>query len=566
MEEGDNKPANQTGKVAGTSEGAKNHCIHCDKLHFDECWFKDMPRCHNCHKLGHIARDCRGKKEKTNQHVNFVNQVNDTLIMFYVCNNVTVKKSEDIWYVDSGCSNYMIGREDLLVDIDRTITAKVEMGIGQLIEVIGKGNLVIDTKMGRRYIKEVMLIPGLKENLLSVRQMMEHSYFLVFGGTIAEIYDDGSMLNLIARVPMKGNKSFPLRLKPEMQVALKASVYQSSTIWHKRLGHLHLGSLKQLKEHDLVLGLPDLEMTIEICEGCALGKHCRDAFPNEPSWRASLPLELIHSDICGPMQTSTQVGNRYFLTFIDDCTRMCWVYFLRNKSEVFSTFKKFKLTVELQSGYKLKKLRSDRGGEYVSVEFRKFCEEMGMERQLTVAYTPQQNGVAERKNRTIVEMAKCMMIEKGVRFEHWAEAVNTAVYILNKCPTKSLDKKTYFEAYGGRKPGIKHLNIFGSVCYAYIPRPIRQKLDETSTKCIFLGYDTCEKGYRLYDPISKKIIVSRDVIVDENACWDWKSQSEKTISASILGKKMCKQIVEGNSSDKSDVNDESLASSSETNE
>ena len=125
------------------------------------------------------------------------------------------------------------------------------------------------------------------------------------------------------------------------------------------------------------------------------------------------------------MQTSTKAGNRYFLTFIDDCTRMCWVYFLRNKSEVFGIFKKFKSTVELQSGYKLKKLRSDRGGEYISVEFREFCEEIGMERQLTVAYTPQQNGVAERRNRTIVEMARCMMTEKGVPFDFWAEAVNT---------------------------------------------------------------------------------------------------------------------------------------------
>ncbi|CAN6725644.1 unnamed protein product [Malus baccata var. baccata] len=222
FKKGDNRSTNQTGKVAGTSKGAKNPCIHCDKLHFGECWFKDKPRCHNCHKLGHIARDCRGKKEKANQHVNFVNQVNDTPTMFYVCNNVTVKKSEDIWYVDSGCSNHMTGREDLLVDIDRTITAK-------------------------------------------------------------------------------GNTSFPLRPKPEMQVAMKAGVYQSSTIWHRRLGHLNLGSLKQLKEHDMVLGLPDLEMTNEICEGCALGKHCRDAFPKEASWRASLPLELIHSDICGPM-------------------------------------------------------------------------------------------------------------------------------------------------------------------------------------------------------------------------------------------------------------------------
>ncbi|CAN6718042.1 unnamed protein product [Malus baccata var. baccata] len=218
----DNKPINQAGKAAGTFEGAKNPCIHCDKLHFGECWFKDKPRCHNCHKLRHIAKDYRGKK--VNQHANFVIQVNDTPTMFYVCNNATVKKCENTWYVDNGCSNHMTGREELLVDIDETKTTKVEMGTGQLIEAIGKGNLAVETIMGKRYIKEVMLVPGLQENLLSVGQMMEHGYFLVFGGTTAAIYDDEYMSNLIAKVPMKGNRSFPMRLQSGMQMALKANV------------------------------------------------------------------------------------------------------------------------------------------------------------------------------------------------------------------------------------------------------------------------------------------------------------------------------------------------------
>jgi len=114
------------------------------------------------------------------------------------------------------------------------------------------------------------------------------------------------------------------------------------------------------------------------------------------------------------MQTTTPAGNRFFLTFIDDHTRMCWVFFLQHKSHVFNIFKRFKSMVELQSGYQIKKLRSDRGGEYTSLEFSSFCENMGLERQLTVAYSPQQNGVAERKNRTIVEMARTMMVEKKI--------------------------------------------------------------------------------------------------------------------------------------------------------
>ncbi|CAL9026855.1 unnamed protein product [Prunus brigantina] len=212
---------------------------------------------------------------------------------------------------------------------------------------------------------------------------------------------------------------------------------------------------------------------------------------------------------------------------------MCWIYFLRCKSEVLTVFKKFKATIELQSGYKLKKLRSDRGGEYTSNEFNRFCDEMGMERQLTVAYSPQQNGVAERKNRTIVEMAKCMMFEKGMPLEFWAEAVNTAVYVLNRSPTKALDKKTPFEAYSGRKPGLKHLRVFGSLCYAHVPNPQRQKLDLASKRCVFLGYGSCEKGYRLYNITTEKVIISRDVVFNEEASWDWKAQQECSVSVPL---------------------------------
>ncbi|KAM1251312.1 hypothetical protein ACFX2G_034426 [Malus domestica] len=159
--------------------------------------------------------------------------------------------------------------------------------------------------------------------------MMEHGYYLVFGGAEVKIYDDLTCSNLVVKIPMKGNQSFLLKLQPGIQM--------------------------QLQELDMVNGLPELKVNITVCEGCALGKHFRDAFPKETKWRADLPLELIHTDISGPLQTPTKAGNKYFITFTDDCTRMGWVYFLRNKSEAFGVFKRFKATVELQSGFKLKK-------------------------------------------------------------------------------------------------------------------------------------------------------------------------------------------------------------------
>ncbi|CAN6560685.1 unnamed protein product [Malus baccata var. baccata] len=297
----DNKLVHQQGKFVGSFDGAKNPCKYCDKLHFGECWFKGKPRCHNCDKPRHFAKDCKSKK--ATQHANYVGQVENNPTMFYVCMTAAVNKGEDIWYVDSGCSNHMTGREDLLVNIDRNVIAKVEMGTGQLVDVVGNGDLLVETKQAKRYIREIMLVLGLKENLLSVRQMMEHGYCLLFGGIEVRIYDDFTCSNLVVKIPIKGNRSFPLKLQPRIQIVMRVNVGQVAEIWHRRLGHLNMNALMQLQECDMVTRLPELKMNTTMCEGCALGKHSRDAFPKETKWKATLPLELIHTDICGPMQT-----------------------------------------------------------------------------------------------------------------------------------------------------------------------------------------------------------------------------------------------------------------------
>lgn len=142
----------------------------------------------------------------------------------------------------------------------------------------------------------------------------------------------------------------------------------------------------------------------EVCEGCVFGKHARKTFPQESTWRATKPLELVHTDICGPMTTSSFGGNRYVLTFIDDHSRKLWVYLINEKSEAFEHFKIFKAHVENQSGFQIKTLGSDQGGEYMSNYFQDFLKEHGIHHQLTTSYTPQQNGMAEWKNRVLMEM------------------------------------------------------------------------------------------------------------------------------------------------------------------
>ncbi|KAL0309927.1 UNVERIFIED_CONTAM: Retrovirus-related Pol polyprotein from transposon TNT 1-94 [Sesamum radiatum] len=261
-------------------------------------------------------------------------------------------------------------------------------------------------------------------------------------------------------------------------------------------------------------------------------KQHKKPFPSGTSWRAKAVLELIHTDVCGPMRTPSHEQNRYFILFIDDYSRMTWVYFMREKSEVFKVFKKFKNLVEKQSGRSIKVLRSDRGKEYNNSEFDKFCEEEGIEHQTTVSYNPQQNGVSERKNRTVMEMARSMLQEKHLPKAFWAEAVYTAVYLLNRCPTKAVQNMTPIEAWSGKKPSAKHLRVFGSICYVHIPTEKRHKLEEKTEKGIFLGYSTQSKGYRIYNLKTKKLIISRDVEFDEDAMWNW--DEEKVERQSVM--------------------------------
>eukprot|EP01018_Ginkgo_biloba_P024020 Gb_18985 [translate_table: standard] len=199
------------------------------------------------------------------------------------------------------------------------------------------------------------------------------------------------------------------------------------------------------------------------------------------------------------MKMQSIEGMRYFLTFIDDYSQKIWVYFMMYKSEALDFFREFKANVEMQNGRKIKTLQTDRGGEFTSNEFSHYCKINGIQRQLTTSYTPQQNCVAERKNRSIVEMA----------------FVQTTIYLLNRSLTRVVQGMTPEKAWSGRKSQVNNLKIFGCTTYALIPNKTRHKLDDKSTKCILMGYSKETKGYKLYDPTNKKIIVNRDVVFDE---------------------------------------------------
>ncbi|KAE8711156.1 Villin-2 [Hibiscus syriacus] len=242
----------------------------------------------------------------------------------------------------------------------------------------------------------------------------------------------------------------------------------------------------------------------------------------------SVDVRLCEDYIFGKQKKASfaKIGSLYYVTFIDDSTRKVWVYFMKKKSEVFDTFRKWKAMVENETGMKVKRLRSDNGGEYRNRRFRDFYANNGIKMETIVPMTPQQNGVAERMNRNLNECARSMRIHVGLPKFLWAEAINTAAYLINRGPSVPLDGRIPEEVWSKKEINLSHLRVFGCISYVHIDSTERSKLDVKSNKCTFVGYGGDEFGCRFWDSENRKIIRSRDVIFNENVMYKERSTVE----------------------------------------
>ena len=240
--------------------------------------------------------------------------------------------------------------------------------------------------------------PDLKNNLLSLGQLQERGLAILIKNGMCKMFHPSR--GLIMKSIMSTNRMFVIlaTVASKEQTCFNTATEEETQLWHCRYGHLGYKRLKNLYDKKMVVGLPPLRIPTAVCEGCLMGKQHRESFPKQSQWRATNKLQLIHVDICGPVTPASHSGKRYLITFIDDHSRKTWVHFLAEKSEAFGVFKNFKVLVEKEVGESICGLRTDRGGEFTSMEFDEFCKTNGISMQLTVAYTPQQNGIAERKN------------------------------------------------------------------------------------------------------------------------------------------------------------------------
>ncbi|MCO5609644.1 hypothetical protein L7F22_063874 [Adiantum nelumboides] len=368
----------------------------------------------------------------------------------------------------------------------------VRLGNNYACDIIGAGDIKLSLPNDSIFtLTNVRHVPKLAKSLISTGQLDDARYHTTFGNQSRKLYK-GSL------VVMRGNKCgtlYPLHVSGVHNHVVVITEEPSVSLWHRRLGHMSQTRMEYLPRFKYIPVFDFFDFST--CEYCMFGKQNKSSHSRRGSHKSE-HLELVHSDVCGPMPVLFLGGALYFVTFIDDATRKVWVYTIKRKDEVFATFQKFLALVENQSGKKLRCLRTDNGGEYVSHTFQEFCDAKGIKRELTAPFNPEQNGVVERMNRTIQERVRCMISNAGLPQLFWGEAVKIAVHLINRSPSKVLDGGVPEEAWTGKPPSYAHLRVFGCEAYVYVPKEQRDKLDPKSRKCIFVGYgNSGEMGYKL---------------------------------------------------------------------
>ncbi|XP_019459987.1 PREDICTED: uncharacterized protein LOC109359748 [Lupinus angustifolius] len=429
-------------------------------------------RCFNYGKIGHFSIECKTSSTQDDNRCTQISEAhmakeeneagNDDQHLLPMMVTSQVSKNHDIWYIDSGCSSHMTGHRDWLVNYDEKKKSTVRFADNRVIQAEGTWDILINKKDGNHaLITDVLYVPNMKSNLISMGQLLEKGFSMKLLNGALEIYDQKR--RLVMRATMATNRTFQISLASVESQCLSAMVGEDSWLWHLRFDHLNFKDLRSLSAKNMVLGLPAIQRSQR---------------------------------------------------------KKVWIYLTKLKSEVLSILKEFKKLAEKQSGKNIKILRTDGGGEFTSRAFSDFCKDQGIVHEVTAPYTPQHNGIDERRSRTILNMVRRMLKTKNLPHSFWGEAATTAVFVLNICPTKKLDSVVPKEPWSGIKPSIRQLRVFGSLCYTHILDQRRKKLDNKSEPMILVGYNSTG-SYKLYNPANNQVMFSRDVYIEESESWKW---------------------------------------------
>lgn len=445
--------------------------------------------CYKCHETGHWARNCPNQGKSL------------------VAATLGAKSVSDQWVIDSGSNNHLVCRQTMLTG-QKAISENIQIANGETVEATSVGTTRIESTDGPVNVKGAMYLPGLKSNLLSVSRATKSGHEVRFKGTIGKVIDSRGEIVLTAR---EHNGLFIVNEREHSHKQTFLTVRETTTnLWHRRLGHVNFDSLFRMANKNIVNGIKDVARKDNDCEVCLRNKICELPYPKEAENKVDGVLDRIHSDIFGPSRTRSLSGALYFATFIDEKSRYCKVYALHSRDEIGDAFEQYKTFVEKQRGRPIKSVRTDNAAEYVGGKFARIVKEAGMVHQFSVARCKQQNGIAERKNRVLTDMVRCLLSDAGLPDSLWEEALQTANYIRNRCETKSLKDVSPFEAFWEIKPNLSHLRVFGCKVVSLDKRPNRGKWEERGILCRLVGYSSNKKGYRLLDQ-NNRVFVNRNV-------------------------------------------------------
>ncbi|GJW49812.1 retrovirus-related pol polyprotein from transposon TNT 1-94 [Tanacetum coccineum] len=398
----------------------------------------------------------------------------------------------------------MTGDRSRLMNFVKKFIGTVRFGNDHFGAIMGYGDYVI----GESVISRVYYVEGLGHNLFSVGQFCDSDLEVAFRKHSCYVRDtDGVELLKGSR----GSNLYTISVEDMMKSSpiclLSKASRNKSWLWHRRLNHLNFGTINDLARKDLVRGLPRLKFEKDhLCSACQLGKSKKHTHKPKTENTNLEVLNTLHMDLCGPMRVQTVNGKKYILVIVDDYSRFTWVKFLRSKDETPTVVIKFLKQIQVGLNKTVRFIRTDNGTEFVNKTLYDHYEKVGIFHQKTVPRTPQQNGVVERRNRTLVEAARTMLIFSKAPMFLWAEAVATACYTQNRSLIHTRHEKTPYELVHNKKPDLTFFRVFGALCYPTNDSENLGKLQPTADIGIFVGYAPNRKGYRIYNKRTRQIM------------------------------------------------------------
>lgn len=456
---------------------------------------KSGKKCFYCKKMGHLKSECWFKKNKNKETNAFVT----------VSASGHFQKAH--WIVDTGASNHMCRDRDLFTAYSPSLSNKsVTVGNGNLCSVHGFGQMSLQVYDGDKWIdttiENVLFVPELKTNLLSVNCITDRGYVVVTDNEKCKFLKQ----NKVCAVAYRNQDMYLLDVRYKHGIANVAKVQSSLKDWHEKLVHQNMQHVKNVLKNNNIVVTDDADLK---CESCLEGKIHRLPF-NTSETKTTRTCELIHADTCGPFEVPSVGGSRYFVILKDDYSNYRSVYCVKGKDDVKKCIKNFINKAENITKNKVLYFRSDNGLEFVNREVQDLFSRRGIIHQTTVPYTAEQNGRAEREIRTLTEAARTMLCDLPKKL--WAEAIITAAYVLNRTSKSKEVGKTPYETWNNKHYDINNLKVFGTPVYVHIPKEKRRKLDSKGEKGIMVGYGEDVKGYRVFFQKNNSVEVKRDVV------------------------------------------------------